>query len=95
MQRIMLSQEDCYCSVTAFYDRVAELAGKNPENLQYDVKKICCTKSVADEIFKYYRDQGCDQGQVGALWLCCGPKANLAGKDFVVEIEEGFFTIQE
>lgn len=87
----MLRQEDCYKSITDFYDRIAELNGVDIENVQYDVRKICCTKAVADEMFQFYRDQGHNQGEISALWLCCGPKANLKEDGFVVELEEGFF----
>lgn len=91
MKRIVLAKEDCYQSISDFYDYIAKLEGKYSEELQYDVRKICCTKSAADEMLRFYKDQGQNREQIGALWLCFGPKANLEGNEFAVEIEDDLF----
>ena len=93
MQRLKLRKEDCYKSLTDFYDYLAEQNGVDTKKVQYDVRKICCTQGVADEIFQFYKEQGHSSEQVGVLWLCCGPKANLEEEGFVVELEEGFFSM--
>lgn len=91
MRRLVLKKEDCYQSLVDFYDFIARLEGKLEEAVQYDARKICCTRGVQDEIFRFYEDKGCISAEIAALWLNCGPKANLETEDFVVTLEKGFF----
>lgn len=93
MKRLVLKKGDCYKSLIDFYDCLADLNGVNTENVQYDVRKICCTRGVEDAIFQFYKEQGHNMGQVGTLWLFYGPKANLEEDGCVVELEEGFFSM--
>ncbi len=95
MKRLTLRKEDCYKSLIDFYDCLAELEGVDTKSVQYDVKKICCTKSVADEIFQFYKEQGNSGEQAAALWLCCGPKASMGEDGFMVGLEDGFFSFTE
>jgi len=93
MKRLVLSEEDCYQSLINFYDYIAGLEGKPSKDVQYDVRKICCTKKVADSIFQFYEDHGYSREQIGALWLCFGPKANLKEDDFAVDLDNDFFMV--
>lgn len=93
MKRLVLKKEECYKSLVDFYDGLAEMNGVDTEKVQYDVRKVCCTKAVADAIFQFYKERGHCREQVGTFWLFYGPKANLEEEGCVVELEEGFFSV--
>ena len=95
-KRYVLSQSDCECSLVNFYENVAKKTEVNiTDTTGYDCRKICITKSVQDGIWKYYTENGRSDEQIAALMLQYGPKANLTGEEFAVEIEDGFITESE
>lgn len=44
MKRLELRKEECYKSLADFYDYLAEQNEVDTKKVQYDVRKICCTK---------------------------------------------------
>lgn len=90
-KRYLIKREKCECTLYNFYKNVAEVTGKkNLDELQYDCRKICVTKPVQESIRKFYLDEGYGEGEIGALFLIGGPKANLDGDDYAFEVEKGF-----
>lgn len=91
---IFLKREDCYCNLIIFYENVAKkLSFKVTDETEFDCRKICVTKPVQETIWAYYREQEEEvDSDIAALWLFCGPKANLEYKDnlYVVNVEFGF-----
>jgi hypothetical protein len=97
MERIVLAKEDCYCGITQFYENVAIKSGVDAsymDDTTFNCTKICVTKPVMEEIFRYYREEhGAAAFTVGADWFQYGPKASLPGEDYAAEIEEGFAAV--
>ena len=90
-KRYSIVPEKCECELLRFYENAARAANHEiTDTTQYDCKKICVTRTVQDAIWKYYYDAGYSNGEISALFLMLGPKANLEGEDFVFEIEDGF-----
>lgn len=91
---ITLKYEDCYCNLITFYENVAKkLSFKVTDENEFDCRKICVTKPVQEAIWAYYREQENEvDSDIAALWLFCGPKANLEDEDnqYVVSVEFGF-----
>lgn len=88
---VKLEKNDCHCNLTKFYIRVTEKAGfalKPGEML--DCSKIRTTKAVQDAIYAFYRDRGGSDLDIAMLWANQGPKADLDGDGYAVEIEDGF-----
>lgn len=88
---VELEKSDCHCNLTKFYIRVAEKAGfalKPGEML--DCSKIRTTKAVQDAVYAFYRDRGGSDLDIAMLWANQGPKADLGGDGYAVEIEDGF-----
>lgn len=90
-KRYSIAPEKCECSFLHFYENAARAANHEVnDTTQYDCRKICVTRAIQDVIWKYYYDVGYSNSEISALFLMLGPKANLAGEDFVFEIEDGF-----
>lgn len=61
------------------------------EKSTFDCTKICVTKPVQDSIIRYYSEyQKLSDEEIGTKLLLCGPKANLIGDGYEVEVENGF-----
>lgn len=60
-------------SLISFYDLLADKLGYS-KKVQYDCTKIWVSESIQDHIFQYYYSQNCTAQELGALWLCSGPK---------------------
>ena len=61
------------------------------EKSTFDCTKICVTKPVQDSIIRYYSEyQKLSDEEIGTKLLLCGPKANLIGAGYEVEVEDGF-----
>ncbi len=90
--RVKLEEEDCRCSLSQFYEKVAEKAHFTlSDKVSFDPTKIRCTETVQKAIYDFYRmvSMGDDVG-IAMLWASSGPKADLEGDGHVVEIEDGF-----
>lgn len=75
---------DCKMGLVDFYDALARLMyGKTYEH--YDCRKVCVGKSIQDDIFKYYEEQGKETIDISMMWVCYGPKATLEGYEIEAE----------
>lgn len=89
---IEFSQAECYCEIIEFYDLIAERLGYDPQKMQYNCTKICVSKPVQDQIFRFYQqEKDTSQESIGRIWLQYGPKANLSQSTYIAEVQEGFF----
>lgn len=91
-KRYSISQKKCEQELVAFYSYVAEMCNiENTEESIFDCSKICVTESVLDSIIRYYSDiQKLSDEEIIAELVLCGPKANLTGDGYEVEVEDGF-----
>lgn len=91
-KRYSISQRKCEQGLVEFYSYVAEICNiEITEESGFDCTKICVTKPVQDSIKKYYSEyQKLSAEEIGAKLLLCGPKANLTGDGYEVEVEDGF-----
>lgn len=98
-KKIVLEKEDCYCDLDTFYSNVAEKmsADISPETM-FDCRKICVTKQVQDELWKYQKEEkGLKDQAVASFFLCLGPKANLTDQKecpYIAEVQDGFLTTE-
>lgn len=94
MITVHLTKEKCYCDLFSFYENVAkELDIFVSDDISFDCTAICVSKPVQEAIFKFYRDNylhSATDVAMGTLWLQFGPKANLAGEDYLAEIGDNF-----
>ncbi len=88
---ISLSLDECNCGLCDFYTHVArKMVVKDCDNVQFDCRRICVTKSVQDAIWNYYRSEDLSDTEISILLLMSGPKANLSGLEYRAEVEDGF-----
>ncbi len=94
---VKLTEDDCRSDLPIFYEIVARRAGfELTEGYGFDCTKIRCTKAVQDAIFKFYAEKfGANDISLGMMWVDCGPKADLDGDEYAVEIEDGFVASNE
>lgn len=98
-KNVILEKEDCYCDLDKFYSNVAEkMRADISSETMFDCRKICVTKQVQDELWKYQREEKDLENQsIAALFLCMGPKANLDEQrdcPYVAEVQDGFLTTE-
>lgn len=91
-KRYSISQRKCEHGLVAFYSYVAEMCNiEVTEKSTFDCTKICVTKPVQDSIIQYYSEyQKLSDEEIGTKLLLYGPKANLIGAGYEVEVEDGF-----
>lgn len=91
-KRYSISQRKCEQGLVAFYSYVAEICDiEITEKSTFDCTKICVTKSVLDSIIRYYSEyQKLSDEETIVELLLCGPKANLTGDGYEIEVEDGF-----
>lgn len=79
-------------NLIGFYDLLADKLGytKDKENLQYDCRKLWVSEPIQDYIFEHYYSKNYTVEQLGALWLCCGPKTNKSLKGFTAIVQDEF-----
>lgn len=93
---LILSEDECYCSVVELYELVArEFLKKSLLSGQFDCKKICVTPGVIDILYKYYEtEKHLTRTEVTTLLLIYGPKGNLEApmnKQYAAKLEDGFY----
>lgn len=93
---LILSEDECYCSVVELYELVArEFLKKSLLSGQFDCKKICVTPGVIDILYKYYEtEKHLTRTEITALLLIYGPKGNLEApmnKQYAAKLEDGFY----
>lgn len=83
--------------LTTFYVNVAKKLSPNvTDDVMFDCRKVCVTKSVEDCIWSYYKElEKMDKWDIVTLWLICGPKSNLEedGLSYQVGVEDGFIIL--
>lgn len=95
MKRYAMLQSECRDSVTNFYIKAAKQIGiTDSPIIVYDCRKIHVTKSVQNEIIKYYLDTGNSLEEINQILLMFGPKADLPGEGFEFVPEDGFTSIK-
>ena len=95
MKRYAMLQNECHNSVMNFYIKAAKEMGiKDSPIISYDCRKIHVTKSVQNEIIKYYLDSGNTLEEISQILLMFGPKADLPGEGFEFFPEDGFVAIK-
>ena len=77
-------------NLIGFYDLLADKLGYSKE-VQYDCRKILVSESIQYHIFKHYHLQHYTVEQLGALWLCCGPKTDKSLTGLTAIVQYGFF----
>ena len=91
MPKVTLTKEESYCGIAELYDTIAIKLGYNPAAVYYDCRKICVSKPVMEQVFAYYKaDKRVTRPAFNQLWLNLGPKANLVGDGYKVDIQKGF-----
>ena len=91
-KRHTINFEQCYCSLTDFYDNVAKVFGERDiSKLKYDCRKLHISKAVLQGMIDYYnKERGASSYTITAMLIQFGPKADLISDDYEVEIEDGF-----
>lgn len=91
-KRYSISQKKCEQELVAFYSYVAEICDiEITEGSTFDCTKICVTKSVLNSIIRYYSNiQKLSDEEIIVELVLCGPKANLTGDGYEIEVEDGF-----
>ncbi len=90
-QTIHLTEEEVKGkSLIAFYDLIADKLSHS-KKVQYDCTKIWVSEPIQDHIFEHYYSQSCTVEELGALWLCLGPKTDKSLTGLTVIVQDGFF----
>ena len=58
----------------------------------YDCRKLSITKKVLDCLYKFYHSENQSDETITTCMLLYGPKADLDGDGYEVEVEDGFVT---
>lgn len=77
-------------SLIAFYDLITDKLSHS-KKVQYDCTKIWVSESIQDHIFKHYYSQNYTVEELGALWLCSGPKTDKTLTNLTAIVQDGFF----
>lgn len=79
-----------------FYENVAIESGYKLDGTEkFDCTKIEVAQNIQDEIFTYYETLGTGSLEIGMLWVCSGPKANVNFEDNEVEISDEFVVFEK
>lgn len=89
---VELTKEDCYKSLTSFYETVASKAGiLYNESSVFDCRRINVTKSCVDVLITYMiENYQTDRETANMVMLMSGPKAYLSGDGYFAVTEVGF-----
>lgn len=80
-----------YGSIVSLYETVAKLAGyRITDKTRFNCTKIRVPENVRENVYKWYKERGCEEWEVNMGWLNGGPKADSTLPDDTVVIEEGF-----
>ena len=95
-KRYSISKELCTCEISELYENIAKIMGiSDLSKVVYDRRKVSITKKVRDCLYEFYHSE--NQSNVDELITICmiilyGPKADLDGDGYEVEVEDGFVT---
>lgn len=86
-------EEQCTCGISELYNNVAKIIGISDVNKAvYDCRKLSITKKVLDCLYKFYHSENQSDETITTCMLLYGPKADLDGDGYEVEVEDGFVT---
>lgn len=92
-KRYSISKEQCTCGISELYDNVAKIIGvSDVSKVVYDCCKLSITKKVLDCMYEFYHSENQSDEAITTCMLLYGPKADLDGDDYEVEVEDGFVT---
>ena len=92
-KRYSIPKEQCTCGISELYDTVAIIMGiSDISKAVYDCRKLSITKKVLDCMYEFYRLENRDDEFITTCMLLYGPKADLDGDGYEVEVEDGFVT---
>lgn len=81
------------CGISELYDNVAKIIGiSDVSKAVYDCRKLSITKKVLDCLYKFYHSENQSDETITTCMLLYGPKADLDGDGYEVEVEDGFVT---
>lgn len=90
--KVKLNKEECYKSLTCFYEIVASKAGiLYNESSIFDCRRINVTKSCMDVLIAYMMENyQVDRETSNMVMLVSGPKACLSDDGYFAEVGVGF-----
>ena len=92
-KRYSIPKEQCTCGISELYDNVSKIIGiSNVSKAVYDCRKLSITKKVLDCLYKFYHSENQSDETITTCMLLYGPKADLDGDGYEVEVEDGFVT---
>ena len=93
-KRYSIPKEQCTCGISELYDNVAKIIGiSNVSKAVYDCRrKLSITKKVLDCLYEFYRSENQSDETITTCMLLYGPKADLDGDGYEVEVEDVFIT---
>ena len=92
-KRYSIPKEQCTCGISELYDNVAKVIGiSDVSKAVYDCRKLSITKKVLDCMYEFYRLENRDDEFITTCMLLYGPKADLDGEGYEVEVEDRFVT---
>ena len=85
-KRYSISKEQCTCGISELYDNVAKIMGVSDlSKVVYDCRKLDC-------LYEFYRSENQSDETITTCMLLYGPKADLDGDGYEVEVEDVFIT---
>ena len=78
------------CNISTIYAATAVAAGRDPENTQYDCRRLKVSKAIY-EAYRAYMESIHAELDIGQHWMMCGPKTDETLTGNTVEVEDGFF----
>ena len=88
---IRLTDEEVHTSIVQLYNNIALRLGYNPDNCEYDCRKINVSNDIFERIYDYYRtEENYGMDTMGMVWCCYGPKCDDKLKEYEVEIADDF-----
>ena len=92
-EQAIFPKEQCTCGISELYDNVAKIMGVSDlSKVVYDCRKLSITKKVLDCLYKFYHSENQSDETITTCMLLYGPKADLDGDGYEVEVEDGFVT---
>ena len=92
-KRYSIPKEQCTCGISELYDNVAKImCVSDLSKVVYDCRKLSITKKVLDCLYKFYHLENQSDETITTCMLLYGPKADLDGDGYEVEVEDGFVT---
>ena len=85
-----------YETLIEFYEKIAIAAGyaaKDISKMQFDCTKLCVSTDIKDHIFNIMKEKQMTDFQKAEIWICFGPKTDSSLSQGSVNVEPGFFVL--